>query len=201
MTERRKTIVSLALAGMVVLGGVFLTGCEDTTPTLEEREAISKTVLQYLQQLSDAYTNMDARRLKGVASKGEMASVSKVLHKLAMSGDRLEATLLRADVEDVQVFRIVNATVKLLEIWDVRRLDAFNGTEKGHNPNTIQHSVIQLRKVDGKWLVTFRRVLETKGGSRWKMPTPAAPSAEEGEVPNGAGATDSGTPAPTAGNR
>ncbi|NOZ93783.1 MAG: hypothetical protein GXP47_03445 [Acidobacteria bacterium] len=194
MSGRGRTAASLVLVCMVAVAGLLLTGCENTTPTPEERQEITKTVLQYLHQLSDAYTNMDARRLKGVASTGEMAAVAKVLHKLAMSGDRLETTLLRADVEDVQVFRVVNATVKLLEVWDVRRLDAYNGKEKGHNPNTIQHSVIQLRKIDGKWLVTFRRVLETEGGSRWKMPTPVGSSPKGADTAAGAGKAGSGDP-------
>ncbi|HHQ47636.1 MAG TPA: hypothetical protein ENK19_01965 [Acidobacteria bacterium] len=173
----------MAMVVVVTLGMISLTGCENTTPTPQEREAITKTVRQYLNQLSDAYTNMDARRLKGVASKGEMAAVSKVLHRLAMSGDRLEASLRRVDFEDIEVFRVVNATVKLLEVWDVRRLDAFNGKEKGRNPNTIQHSVIQLRKIDGKWLVTFRSVLETQGGSKWGVATPPAHTGEASATP------------------
>jgi hypothetical protein len=201
MKWKGHAIVPVVLVGAITLGALFLTGCEDTTPTPEERDVITKTVIQYLHRLSDAYTNMDARRLEGVASKGEMASVSKLLHKLAMSGDRLEATLLRADVEDVQVFRVVNATVKLLEVWDVRRLDAFNGTEKGHNPDTIQHSVVQLRKVDGKWLVTFRRVLETQGGSRWKVAEPVPPSGGDGEDTAGPGAGGEGAPDSPAGEQ
>jgi len=197
MRRRGRTVAFLMLAGVVTATGLLLTGCEDTTPTTKERQVITKTVLQYLHQLSDAYTNMDASRLEGAASKGEMAAVSKVLHKLAMSGDRLEATLLRADMEDVQVFRVVNATVKVLEVWDVRRLDAFNGKEKGRNPNTIQHSVIQLRKVDGKWLVTFRRVLETQGGSKWAVPTqPENPAGDGGSSQGGEAARAVSTPAP-----
>ena len=197
MKGGRFSVVTVVIVAVAALGMISLTGCEDTTPTPQEREEITRTVRRYLDQLSDAYTNMDARRLEGVASKGEMASVSKVLHKLAMSGDRLEANLRRVDFEDVEVFRVVNATVKLLEVWDVRRLDAFNGKEKGHNPNTIQHSVIQLRKIDGKWLVTFRRVLETQGGSKWGVATPPAKN-DETSAPSPAqeSTAATGTPAP-----
>ena len=153
---------------------LFMSGCENTTPTPKERQEVSAAVMKYLHQLSDAYTNMDARRLKGAAGPGEMAAVAKLLHQLAESGDRLEATLLKADIQKIDVFRVVNATVQLVEVWDVKRLDAYTGKLKGENPATVQHSVMQLRKVKGVWLVTDRRVLETEKGSAWKVKTPQA---------------------------
>jgi len=53
----------------------------------------------------------------------------------------------------------------------------------------------QRRKIDGKWLVTFRRVLETQGGSKWKVPTPPGTSAGESggepvQEPPAAGTTE-----------
>ncbi|MCG6964242.1 MAG: hypothetical protein LJE95_13360 [Acidobacteria bacterium] len=169
--------VLLGLSCLALLLG--LAACEDTTPTPEERQEVTKAVNVYLQHLADAYTNMDATRLKGVASPNEILSVQGVLQKLAASGDRVEATLLHSEVEKMDVFRVVNATVKLLEVWDVRRLDAYTGKEKGRNPGTVQHSVIQLRKIDGKWIVTGRRVLETQGGSQWKVHTPTSEAGEQ----------------------
>ncbi len=169
----------LALSCFGLLLGLW--ACEDTAPKPAERQEITKAVNVYLQHLADAYTNMDASRLKGVASKSEMLSVQGVLRKLAASGDRVEATLLRAEVEKMDVFRVINASVKLLEVWDVRRLDAYTGREKGRNPGTVQHSIIQLRKIDNAWIVTGRRVLETQGGSHWSVgtPTPVVGTAAE----------------------
>jgi len=145
---RAKTAFIAALVALPLV--LSFQGCENTTPKPEERKAITAAVMRYLHQLSDAYTNMDARRLEGTATRGEMAAVQKLLQKLAESGDRVEATLLKAEVEKMDVFRVVNASVRLLEVWDVRRLDAYTGEVKGENPATVQHSVIQLRKIEGK---------------------------------------------------
>ncbi len=164
--------------GMLVVAGAALlltvSACEDTTPKPAERTAVEQAVNGYLQRLADAYTNMDTRVLNGLAAKGEIASVQGVLRKLGSTGDRIEASLLRVEFEKMEIFRVVNATVKTLEVWDVHRYDAFTGKEKGHNPGTIQHAVIQLRLIDGSWIVTARRVLETQGGTRWNVTTPTA---------------------------
>jgi len=186
----------IAWAGVVLLVSV-LAGCENTTPTPEEREEIGTVVTEYLHRLADTYTNMDTGLLEGVAAPGERAAVYKLLEKLAQSGDRLEATLLRVEIEKIDVFRVVNATVKTLEVWEVRRLDAYTGEEKGKNPGSVQHALVQLRKIDGKWMVTSRRVLETQGGSLWEVPTPAAGSAGPGGDAQGTtdpGPGGSGTP-------
>lgn len=174
MKARPSWKLSLVLAALLLPLLVGLGGCENTTPSPQERTEIHAAVMKYLHQLSDAYTNMDARRLEGAATNSEMASVQKLLEKLAASGDRIEATLLKAEIERMSVFREINATASLLEVWDVRRLDAYTGEEKGHNPGTVQHSVIQLRKISGVWLVTYRRVRETQGGSKWKVSTPTS---------------------------
>ncbi len=179
-----------ALSALLLLAGaaVVITGCENTEPSPEVRKEVVSAVRIYLDRLAQAYSEMDATLLEGYATEGEIRDTQALLHKLRASGDRVEASLLRMDVLDVQVFRVVNATVTLLEVWDVMRLDYYTGKEKGHNPNTIQHSIIQLRKIDGKWMVTARRVQETNGPGRWKVATP---------VPGGEAPAE-GTAAPTA---
>lgn len=161
---------------LVSLLALMPMGCEDTQPSPEVRQEVVSAVTAYLNRLADAYSNLDATLLKGYATESEIRETQALLHTLRASGDRVEATLLRVDVLDVQVFRVVNATVTLLEVWDVRRLDYYTGREKGRNPNTIQHSLIQLRKIDGKWMVTARRVQETNRPGGWKVtkPTPEA---------------------------
>ncbi|NOZ78439.1 MAG: hypothetical protein GXP48_04510 [Acidobacteria bacterium] len=178
----RAGLVSVVLVPLLLSLG----GCENTTPTPKERQEVTAAVMKYLHQLSDTYANMDARRLKGAAGPGEMAAVAKLLHRLAESGDRLEATLLKADIQKISVFRVVNATVQVLEVWDVKRLDAYTGKLKGENPATVQHSVMQLRKINGAWLVTSRTVLETERGSPWKLKTPK-PAATPRQTPSVAG--------------
>jgi len=189
---RRTAVPVLAIA--LAVTGFLQIGCENTEPSPEVRKEIVSTVKTYLDRLAEAYSNMDATLLEGYATEGEIRDTQALLHKLRASGDRVEASLLRMDVLDVQVFRVVNATVTLLEVWDVRRLDYYTGKEKGHNPGTVQHSIIQLRKIDGKWMVTARRVQETNRPGKWKVatPAPAGESAEGGS----SGAADA--PAPTA---
>jgi len=173
-----------ALVALLLLAGVAVatTGCENTEPSPEVRKEVVSAVRTYLDRLAQAYSEMDATLLEGYATEGEIRDTQALLHKLRASGDRVEASLLRMDVLDVQVFRVVNATVTLLEVWDVRRLDYYTGKEKGHNPGTIQHSIIQLRKIDGKWMVTARRVQETNRPGKWKVATPVPGGEASGEA-------------------
>ncbi len=176
-----RTVRAAAATALIVLLGLAVTGCEQTTPSPEERTAIEQAVQVYLDHLAAAYSQLDASELQGFAAKGEIQSVAGVLHDLAASGDRVEAKLLHVEFEKVEIFRVVNATVKTMEVWDVGRFDRYSGREKGRNPSAVQHSIIQLRKIDGQWLVTARRVLETtKGKSRWTVPSPVpTPLGEE----------------------
>jgi hypothetical protein len=179
MTRRvvRQGLAALALLATVVL----CLGCENTTPTTEQREEIETITKGYLNDLADAYSSMDVSELDRHASRREIEEVYKLLDKLSRTGDRLEATLLLVEVQDVQVFRRVNATVKLVEVWDVGRFDAFNGREKGRNPRSVQQSIIQLRVVDREWKVIGRRVMETEGGSTWGVKgSRAAAASSEG---------------------
>jgi hypothetical protein len=165
MTQRG---VRQGLAALVLVAAVVLCfGCENTTPTAEQREEIEGITKGYLNDLAEAYSSMDVSELGRHASRREIDEVYKLLEKLSKTGDRLEATLLLVEVQDVEVFRRVNATVKLVEVWDVGRYDAFNGREKGRNPRSVQQSVIQLRVVDSEWKVIGRRVMETERGSAW----------------------------------
>lgn len=168
----RRVIAVVQVVTLVALT-VTLIGCENTEPSPQVHQEVVSAVKVYLNQLAEAYSSMDATKLEGYATKGEVSDTQELLHTLRGSGDRVEASLLRVDVLDVQVFRVVNATVTLLEVWDVRRLDYYTGKEKGHNPGTVQHSIIQLRKIEGKWVVTARRVQETNKPGMWKVTTPA----------------------------
>jgi len=144
-------------------------GCENTEPSPEQRQEIERVVIAYLHLLADAYSSMDPGLLAEHATGREIAEVREMLVVLASSGDRMQAKLLRADVVDLFVFRGINATVKLLEVWDITRFDAYTGREKGRNPASVQNSIIQLRLIEGEWKVTGRRVLETQSGG---APTP-----------------------------
>ena len=57
------------------------------------------------------------------------------------------------------MFREVNASVKLIEVWDIVRYDIRTGAVKGRTPDSIQYTLLQLRRVRGKWLVVGRSIL------------------------------------------
>jgi hypothetical protein len=151
----------------------FTLACENVEPTPEEQADVEALLLGYLEALAQAYSDLDASRLEPFAAPQEIQSVQKVLNQLAQAGDRVEATLLNLEVERLDIFRRVNATVRLTEVWDVARFDAFTGEEKVRNPQSVQTSMIQLRLTDAGWRVTARRVLETATESRWAV-TPKA---------------------------
>ena len=168
MKALERTIVAVALAAFAFTA----VACEDSTPTPEQRQAIEQRVRGYLEALASAYSSLDASKLEPWASDNEIAAVRKVLRTLMASGDRVDAKLLQVEFDEVAVFRMVNATVRTVEVWDVGRFDPYTGREKGRNPSSVQHAIIQLRLVNGVWRVTARRVLESSGPNRWGLPTP-----------------------------
>jgi hypothetical protein len=163
-------IRSLRASGalLIVACAFVMVGCENTTPSAEERAAVETTVGEYLNALASAYSTFDLSPLDGLASPNEIAAVRKLIRRLGTTGDRLDSHLLLFEVDDMEIFREINATVRLVEVWDVLRYDATTGVEKGHTPNSIQYSLLQLRLVDNKWIVVGRSVLRRE--------TPAPPS-------------------------
>jgi len=170
MPHKVSTAVLVAVCAFALLAA---SACENTTPSDQEREALNAAIRDYLDALAGAYATLDARPLEEFAAAGEVVEVQKLLRTMVSTGDRVEAALLSVEVKEMNVFRVVNATVTLTEVWDVRRMDAFTGREKARNTGSIQESLIQLRLIDGRWLVTARRVLQTDGASRWTFPTPS----------------------------
>ena len=108
--------------------------------------------------------------VEGWASPNEIAAVRKLLTDLARTGDRIQSTLLGYQIDHLEVFRHVNATVRLVEVWEVVRFDAFSGVDKGRTPESIQNTIIQLRLVDDRWLVVGRIVTQHET----PVPEPAA---------------------------
>lgn len=168
MIRAARPLGVLAIVGMLLP----VAACEDTRPTDEERAAVQEVVGRYLNALADAYTTYDTASLEGLASPNEIAAVRKLLRTLAQTGDRVESTLRVYEVEHLEIFREINATVRLIEVWDVVRYDATTGEVKGRTPDSIQYSLLQLRLVEGRWIVVGRSVL--------KRETPV-PSPTEGD--------------------
>ena len=160
-----RTMLILFL-GLTIL---ITTGCEDTTPGSEERIVVEQAVTTYLHALTEAYSNLSIEPIEDLAMGAEVQGVRKMLRGLAGTGDRVEARLRSVEFTRIDIFREVNATVATTEVWDVTQFDAFNGREKGRNPTSIQDSIIQLRLIDGRWMVTGRRVIGQEAGRRWKI--------------------------------
>ncbi len=150
-----KHMIVLVLA-LAVLAAA---GCENTEPTAAQREAVETAVRGYLFALAEAYSTLDTSVLEGHASPNEIAAVRKLLKQLVQTADRIDAELIGFEVETMAVFRHINATVRLIEVWDVTRYGAFDGREKGRNPSSLQNTLLQLRLVDGTWIVVGRSIL------------------------------------------
>ena len=164
-------VVALALTMLVVAA------CENTDPSPEEAQAIEEAVGGYLSALARAYSTLDINVLEGHASTNEIAAVHKLLKELLQStGDRIDAQLIGFDIETMTVFRGINATVRLIEVWDITRYGAADGIEKGRFESTVQRTLLQLRLIDGRWVVVGRSNLE--------QPTPV-PEAETVPVESG----------------
>lgn len=174
---------------LLIAALVAVQGCEDTKPSPAVESAIRETVTDYLNALAQAYSSLSVEPIENIATAREIADVRKILRQLLSTGDRLDAKLLSVDFEAISVFRSLNATVSTTEVWDVSRYDSGTGVEKGRNPASVQKSVLQLRLIDGKWRVVARRVMETQGGSKWKMPEKGAPGpkADTKEESSGSG--------------
>jgi len=156
MGGRLRRVMALGLLALLPA----LEGCEKLDPDPEDRLEIEAAVRGYLERLAEAYSSLDVGKLEGSATANEIAAVQQQLRTLASSGDRVHATLLQVDVTTIQMFRVVNASVETTEVWDVTRYDVYTGHEKGRNTASVQRALLQLRRVDGTWLVSARAVVE-----------------------------------------
>lgn len=150
------------LPALVCIAALLLaaSGCERTEPDPADRAALEQLIHDYLDGLAQAYSSMSVQPLEGLASPNEIAAVRQLLRQLAGTGDRLEASLRNIEIEHLEVFRSVNATARLTEVWDVTRYDAFNGRAKGRSEGSLQSTILQFRKVDGRWIVVGRSILQ-----------------------------------------
>jgi len=171
------TTVKGAVVFALTLVMLLASACEDTDPTPEERDAVETAVRGYLGALAKAYSNLDPNDLDGYASPSEKAAVHKLLKELLLkTGDRIDAELVGYDVQSMSIFRGNNATVRLIEVWNITRYGATDGIEKGYTPNSIQNTLLQMRLVEGRWLVIGRSIMQQET----PVPETEQASAEDG---------------------
>jgi hypothetical protein len=152
---RRVAVVPLVI---VLLAAA---GCEDTTANPEQRAELDRVVAGYLDALAESYSTLDVKPLEGWASPIEVGAVRRILRSMVTTGDRLEATLRGYEIERVAMFRGVNATVWITEVWDLVRYDAFSGKEKGRTGGSVQRPCCSS-EVDGRWQVIARSMVRRK---------------------------------------
>lgn len=164
----RRWARALTLGVLVVAAGA----CERDTPTPAEREAITAVIRPFLTQLAAAYATEDPSKLDGVAAPRMIESVKHGIEIMEAGGRRLEPVLVSVDITSMKVLRHANAILACTETWDTRSFDAYTGQLIGRDENSILHSHIQLKLVNGKWIVLDREVDETATGPRLMLPTP-----------------------------
>ena len=156
----------------VLLVMLFAVACENTEPSPEVRLEIDAAVRGYLDALAEAYSTLDVSVLEGHASPNEIAHVKKLLTELLQkTGDRIDADLVGYDIQSMSVFRSINATVRLWEVWDITRVGAADGIEKGHT-TSIQHTIVQMRKVEGTWICVGRSIMSQETPVPDEEPSP-----------------------------
>jgi hypothetical protein len=159
--EAAMTTLRSAFVFGLVLAMLAAVGCENTDPSPEERALIEQAVGGYLNALAEAYSTLDTSPLEGHASPNEIAAVRSLLKDLLQStGDRIDAKLTGFDIETLSIFRGINASVRLIEVWDITRYGAADGVEKGRFESTVQRTLLQMRLIDGRWIVVGRSNLE-----------------------------------------
>jgi hypothetical protein len=156
----------------VLLVMLFAVACENIEPSPEVRLEIDARVRGYLDALAEAYSTLDVSVLEGHASPNEIAHVKKLLTELLhKTGDRIDADLVGFDIQSMSVFRSINATVRLWEVWDITRVGAADGIEKGHT-TSIQHTIVQMRKVEGTWICVGRSIMSQETPVPDEEPSP-----------------------------
>jgi hypothetical protein len=166
MQVRGTTVVAVLLAML------FAAGCENTEPSPEVRLEVETAVRGYLDALAEAYSTLDINVLEGHASPNEIAHVKKLLSELLQkSGDRIDAEMVGFDIQSMSVFRRINATVRLWEVWDVTRIGAATGVEKGRT-TSIQHTILQMRLIDGRWTCVGRSIMSQETPVPEESPSP-----------------------------
>jgi hypothetical protein len=168
---RARIIIIVALSVTLLA----TSACENTEPSPEQQQVIEQAVRGYLFALAEAYSTLDINVLEGHASPNEIAAVQKLLTDLLQkTGDRIDADMVGVEIQSMSVFRSINATVRLVEIWDVTRYGAADGVEKGRTVNSIQNTLLQMRLVDGEWICVGRSIMSQETPIPDDLPTPEA---------------------------
>ena len=144
---------------LVLLGPLLACGPSPERREAEQR-AIEQAVRAYLVEMAEAYRAEDAARLEGVATRREVSGLERRLQDLGAEGRRLEAALDEAVIEEINRYDATNATVRTVEVWDLRVVDRGSGTVLSESLDQRNRVAYHLVRERGKWLVLFRQLLQ-----------------------------------------
>jgi hypothetical protein len=148
----------VALAVLVLIG---LVSCGETPEASEaDRIEIEQLLQAYLPALAEAYRTEEASAVGELAAAREVASIEKRLQDIAIEGRRLEPTFRSVSIEELQIWGYANAYVTTNEIWDIRTFASGTDTmltEQLEERNRVKY---QLKRIDGRWVVLGRFLLD-----------------------------------------
>jgi hypothetical protein len=149
------------LLPVLLLPAVLLVACGGQAADPQAaRPDIEALLEEYLPLLGEAYSGNDPSPVEGLAAARETAAIEKRLRDIRLEGRRLAPTFRSMTIEEIKVWGYANAYVTTQEIWDIRTYAT--GTEQLLTEQKGQRNRVkyQLKKIDGRWMVLFRTILE-----------------------------------------
>lgn len=123
----------------------------------QDRAEIEALLDAYLPRLADAYRTGDIEVLRGYASEKEMATLYKLISDLmAEKGRFISSELKSYEIEEINIWRHSNATVRTTELWDVQTVASGSDTVMSEMLDQRHRVVYQLKRTDEGWRVILR---------------------------------------------
>ena len=139
-----------------------LAGCEsDRTASPEDEAAVLAMLEEYLPRLALAYSSGEGSVLEGFAAQKEIAGVKGRIRNLLNESREIHPTFKSVLLEDVKVWRHVNAYATTLEVWDLRVVAEGTDTVLSEVYNQSNRVRYQLKRRDNSWVVLFRQIEDT----------------------------------------
>ena len=123
----------------------------------EDRAEIGALFDGYLPRLADAYRTGDIEVLRGYASEKEMATLYKLISDLMEEKGRFISSELKSyEIEEINIWRHSNATVRTTELWDVQTVASGSDTVMSEMLDQRHRVVYQLKRTEEGWRVILR---------------------------------------------
>ena len=152
-------LVVLTAAALSILG---LGGCEsDRTAAPEDEAQVLEMLEEYLPRLALAYSSGETSVLEGFAAEKEIAGMEGRIRGLLNESREIHPTFKSVKLEDVKVWRHVNAYATTLEVWDLQVVAEGTDTVLSEVYNQSNRVRYQLKRRDGSWVVLFRQIEDT----------------------------------------